>query len=227
MYIFLLFIPLVFIIFIIFHDVPFIKKIINFNRLDRSFLLKFNTEDDSDMKIADTAEKTEQSQTNDIILEVSEMQKQKENGNLEKAKVLGDLLYKQVANAYGEATFGLDTNEDSDTQMQRRVLLAFTVIYGIEANIKNEILNKAVENSFYNILRDKNFDLYNNLVELGAFSFYYLCVRRNENLEKEIGHTFAMLADNEDDKLTQELGTALFVHYSDVIKKSIDSIDFK
>jgi hypothetical protein len=223
MYIFLLFIPLVFIIFIAFHEVPFIKETINYNRLDREYLLKFSSEDDSDMKIADLNRKN---QADNTILEVSEMQKQKENGNLNKAKQLGELLFKQVINVYGEAIFGLDVKEDNDIQMQRRILLAFTVIYSVEVFIKNGIVNKAVENAFYNKLRANNFELYNNLRESGAFSFYYLCIRHNENIEEDIGRAFAMLAGSGKDKIMQELGTALFVHYYDVIKNSIDSINF-
>jgi hypothetical protein len=223
MYFLLLFFPLVFIVFIFFSEVPFIKKIINYNRLDRAFMLCFNSEDDSDIKISGSTEIQHEDYN---ILEVSDMQKQKENGNLNKARELGELLFTQIIKNDDEANFGLDIAESKDTQLQRRILLAFTVIFCADKYIKNQIVNKAIENSFFNIFRANQFELYTNLEASGAFSFYYLCVRRNEKIEQDIGHVFAMLCGKENDQIMQELGTALFLHYSDVIKKTIKSIKF-
>ena len=223
MYYLLLFFLLVFIVFIVFGDASFIKKIINYNRLDRLHMLSFSSEDDSNIRISGSIETPHEASD---IFEVSDMQKQKKNGNLNKARELGELLFTQIINNADEVDFGLDITENNEMHMQRRILLVFTVIYCVDLYIKNEIVSKAIQNSFYNILRAKQFELYTNLEGSGAFSFYYLCIRRNKNIEQEIGYDFAMLSGNEKDETMQELGTALFLHYSDVIKKTIKSIDF-
>lgn len=190
---------------------------------DGSPFMLMNQEDDSDIKIAGEEKKAP---VDDSLKEAEELRKQKENGNLERARRLGQLLSKDIIRLDGESSFGEDEEESCEVRMQRRLLLAFAACYGVDVFVENKMVGKVAVNSFYDTLKKSLPAFYDDLSGSGAFSFYYLSVRRGGNVEKNIGKTFAMLSGKEDDSVLSELGEALFIRFTDVIEKTIESVNF-
>lgn len=109
-----------------------------------------------------------------------------------------------------------------DMNMQIRMLFAFTICSTLEYHcITNQLANTAL-NSFYNTLKDLDADFYDDLATSGAISFYYLALRRNNDVERRMGQTFAMLCDEDGNGVFQELGEALYCKYSNIVKNEMD-----
>jgi hypothetical protein len=183
----------------------------------------FFEEDDSDIKIAG---EEHLNKTDDAITDANELEAQRQNGNLKKARELGTELTNRIKSEDGESDFGQDSCEDDLTRIQRRLLLVFAALDTVKANIKSPVLQGVVLNVFYNTLKSAQPEFYEDINESGSFSFYTLCVRRGGNVEEEVGRTFAMLTDNEGSTVMEELGKALFLRFVDVTEKAISSFNF-
>lgn len=184
----------------------------------------FFIEDDSDIKIAgeEPVNNTDSAQT-----DASELEVQRRCGNLEKAHALGTLLSDKIISQDGESSFGQDSDEDTLTRTQRRLLLAFAALSTVESNIESHVLQGVVKNVFYDSLKKLLPNFYEDISKSASFSFYMLCDRRGGDIERSIGHTFAMLVAKEGDTVIEELGKALYLRFVDVTLQSIRSFDLK
>lgn len=183
-----------------------------------------NDEDDSDIKIAG-----EQIQKPfvDTLKDANELEKQRDCGNLEKARELGAVLSDRIIDEDGECSFGSDSSEDNKTRIQRRMLLAFAACEAVETNIKSRVLQGVVLNVFYDTLKNALPEFYDDINESGSFSFYTLCARRGGDVPHSVGETFAMLGGKEGDRVMEDLGEALYIRFGDVTLKTIESFKFK
>lgn len=181
-------------------------------------------EDDSDIKIAGE-EKSDDGGEHSVETEMNELEVQRRNGNLEKARLLGAALTEKIIGQDGESTFGEDIAEDAETRAQRRMLLAFAAINTVESNVKSEVLQGVIINVFYDTLKKSLPEFYNDIGESGSFSFYTLCVRRGGDVDTAIGQTFAMLANKSGSNVMAELGKALYMRFVDVTKNTIKSFN--
>lgn len=179
--------------------------------------------DDSDMKIAGPVYKQQLPGTEE---EEKELRLQQANGNLPKARVLGEALARQILEADGDRFFGFDPAEGEEMRMQRRLLLAFVVNYAVERGFEGKLLSRVALNAFYDTLKADDPAFYADIGESGSFSFYYLCMRRGDCVPRCVGRSFAMLTGNEGVHAAAELGEALFLHFNDVIEKEIHAAGF-
>ena len=177
-------------------------------------------EDDSDMKIAGSAPKIDQSGNVEEELEAL-----KSSGDLEKARKLSIELSEKIINEDGGTTFGLDASESDEVRQQRRLLMAFVVDYTVDRLIKNSILGTTVINGFYDALKKNVPEFYEDIRESASFSFYLLCIRRGGSTDC-MGSSFAMLAGCEGNEVMAELGQALFYRFSDIVEQSIHAYHF-
>lgn len=183
-------------------------------------LMETGADDDSDMKIAGAPPAPEKPDETEKELEMH-----KKNGNLKKAHALSTELAKKIVDEDGGTTFGLDSSESDEVRMQRRLLLAFVVDYSIDSNIKG-ILGQVVLNDFYDNLKNTVPDFYEDIRESGSFSYYFLCVRNNGNVEHRIGSSFARLAGCEGDTVMADLGEALYYHFKDIVESTLRQYRF-
>lgn len=109
-----------------------------------------------------------------------------------------------------------------DMNMQVRMLFAFTFCSTLENHCITDQLANTALNSFYNTLKKSDADFYEDLASSGAISFYYLALRRNIDVERRMGQTFAMLCDEDGNGVFQELGEALYCKYANIVKKEIN-----
>jgi hypothetical protein len=178
-------------------------------------------EDDSDMKIVGAPKQDEKPDESE-----KELERQQRSGNLDKARSLGDELAREIIDEDGVTSFGRDAHEGDGVRRQRRLLLAFVVDYSVNSAVSGMPGHTAL-GRFYDDLKRDVPDFYEDVRESASFSFYLLCVRDGEDVERNIGSAFAMLAGHEGDKVMAELGEALCYHFRDIVSATISSYHFK
>lgn len=151
---------------------------------------------------------------------------QKKNGNLKKARQLGAMLAAEVADNDGEFVFGIDHVETGDMICQRRLLLAFTISYGLDLYCPGKLTPQTATNQFYETIQQSAPHIYEDMQQEAAFSLYYLCVRDEEEVVAAVGRTFAALCGYKDDKVYCELGSALFEHFLRLVHDKAKSLQF-
>ena len=139
---------------------------------------------------------------------------------IEKARAIG----KSVAEIYISDYKSQKAENLADTEFlaQRILLLSFTATAGFEEYIKDDVLIGFAQKSFLDTVRSESVDLYKASSDMGAFSFYYLAFRRDNDIERRIGQTFAMLCSHDGDPIFQELGEALFCWFFSKVKAIVE-----
>ena len=139
---------------------------------------------------------------------------------IEKAKTIG----KKVAEIYIDDYLKQKEEFSSDTEFlnERILLLSFTATAGFEEYIGDDALVGFAGKSFLDTVKAASDELYRASSDTGAFSFYYLAFRRDNEIERRIGQTFAMLCSHDGDPIFQELGEALFCWFSSKVKSIVD-----
>lgn len=184
--------------------------------------------DDSDVKIFN--EEVNNSETVDEIAIIAERNKNRNNGNLQKAKDLG----KTLAQIFVDEPHLLSDLEhevgeikrDDNTMYQIKVLLVFTAEYCINRYLASSLLANTAVNALYDTVRKKSNEFYDRLDDAAEYSFYYLAVRKAVDISKNIGISFAMLCGQDKDEYYTELGRKIFDVTSKEVEKIIVSFDF-
>lgn len=114
-----------------------------------------------------------------------------------------------------------EENLDYNLLLQRRLLLSFSATAGFEQYMGNDTLVGIAQKSFLDTIRKQSEEIYKTSSDMGAFSFYYLALRRGSDIERRIGQTFAMLCSHDGDPIFQELGEALYCWFISVVRKAI------
>ena len=184
--------------------------------------------DDSDIKIFN--DNDEQNKTSDEVSVIAEMQRHRTNGNILKAKQLG----KHLAEIFIDEPHLLSDLEsevgnikrDDDDMYQIKVLLIFTAEYCINRLLPATVLSNTAINAMYDTISKKASVFYDRLDDAAEYSFYYLAVRKGENIANNIGISFAMLCGEDKNSYYTNLGKQLFEVAEHEIQKIIDGFDF-
>ena len=86
-----------------------------------------------------------------------------------------------------------------------------------------ELLATTAINAFYEKLMVRAPEFYSNISDGGAFTFYYLELRKGGNTGANIGKAFAMLCDMETNEQIRALGTQIYETFSEYLKRQIDA----
>lgn len=178
----------------------------------------FEKFDDSDMKIAgEKMPKGSSFQQENETVNLYEIQRQ--NGNLAKAQRIGATLVERI----GKLTLdNRDSITDNDRYaVQKKLLMIFGFVVGIEEFSPNKLLVRTSLNVFYDTLKKEDPALYESMGLTGAFSFYYLEYRRKGDITQNIANAFAMLCGAEGDIALVESGADIFGHYFSFVKALI------
>ncbi|HEX3025760.1 MAG TPA: hypothetical protein VHR42_00800 [Clostridia bacterium] len=211
---------IIFLFLIVAQEMPFFSHMLETARTDHCYLLEGFREDDSDIKIA--GRKIWNSRPVDELSDARELEHQKENGNLEKARG----LVKEISEKIIEADGSKPETGDGNARNLSRLMLIFAAFYSVESCIKSGLLQRFILNLIYDGLRVSLPDFYAYLEKSGAFSLYYLCVRRGADVYDCIGRNYAKLVGENTDESIQEEGKSLFSNYFDVTRKMIFSMEF-
>ncbi len=185
--------------------------------------------DDSDVKIFNDNGETKESF--DEVSIISEMTKNRSNGNSQKAKDLGRHLaeiFVDEPHLIADIEKELGCLEcDENNMYQVKVLLVFTAEYCINHQLISPLLANTAINALYDTVKKKAFDFYDRLDDAAEYSFYYLAVRKGMDISKNIGVSFAMLCGKDKDVYFENLGKRLFEIATHEIEKIIDSFEFE
>ena len=176
--------------------------------------------EDNDIKIFVGKSKKENDESFALI---EEMNEQRANGNLQKAKDMGKYLAERFLNtdelraALEGAVGSLDYEEKIIFQI--KILVFFTAELCINRLLPNALLMSTATNTIYDIIVDRAGDFYTTFSDGIEYSFYYLAVKQ-ENYVNEIGKAFAMLCNRKNDEQFKQLGRDLFT----VVANEIDNV---
>ncbi len=184
--------------------------------------------EDNDIRIASSHPSRENPPSNDRDIEASlrELNREKENGNLEKARGLGAAAAAEVYADDGASFFGIDSSESPQMREQRQMLLAFAAVVGFDKYVPNAHCARAALSTFYETLKRDAPQIYDDVERSFAFSFYFLEYHRGRDVAAAIGHTFAMLCSRPEDAVYAQLGKALYLRFLDVIQSMAEQTGF-
>ncbi len=181
-------------------------------------MISLNT--DQDIKIAGNRP-SEDVRRNNRLNEIESVEIPAET---ERAKRFGIMVADSFIRDANDAK-STDNNGNFEMMIQRRLLLSFTATVGFERYCRDETLGGIAQKSFLDHLKNTDPELYRTSSDTGAFSFYYLAFRRDEDLERRIGQTFAMLCSHDGDPIFQELGEALYCWFSSVVRRVAEELN--
>lgn len=176
--------------------------------------------DDSDMKIAKGVSTSVDESDTEARLYAHE----RDNGNLEKAHMIGKTLADALLCKDG---FAFESNVASDFDARNRcILFAFTADRVLDTFMPNHIIARSAQNEFFDEIRQKNIGLYESISRSGAFSMYLLCRRSGDGRYIGAGKVYANIVRRPDDEPTVILGDQLYLRYFEYCLNQIRNIEF-
>lgn len=158
----------------------------------------------------------------------------RENGNLEKARQLGAKLA-LLSPSSGESELDLNLKDilsakylSQDILYQIKVLLVFAVEKKLKEEIKPDFLSIMAINAMHDKITEKHPAFFKNLTDGAAFTFYRLALAKCGDIDENIGEAFAMLCSakkNTDGFI--ETGKLIWKMALEKIDMEIEATDFK
>ncbi len=146
------------------------------------------------------------------------------NGNMEKAADLG----KKLAVITPEMLCPKDAEKLTTNELrQLRALIVFSVQIALHKYLPHPMLSSQAINAMYAEISENSPGLFANISDGSSFTFYYLSVRKNRNVEEGIGKNYAMLCDRDDDEFYASLGERVFVLTDFKVCDMIEEAEFK
>lgn len=156
---------------------------------------------------------------------------QRVNGNLDKAKKLGETL--ATITPTGEEGLVVKVKEHlapryfvQDILYQIKVLLVFACETIIQLECPGEIVSAAAIASMYEGIQKTSPGFYKNISNGAAFTFYYLAIQKGGDVSDNIGEAFAMLCSVKNKDGFIDAGKTVWNLAVDVISKEIEKIGF-
>ncbi len=183
--------------------------------------------EDNDMKIFGA--KAEDINETDVLMRVVElMKKQRANGNVERAKELGEYVARKI---YSPENIDLPVQDairryrDNEVIYEQiKMLITFAAEAGIHVLLEKYSVSTMAVNALYDELIKLDNDLYDNITN--AFTYYYLVIRKGGDINYHMGYTFAKLCKEKDNEELMKLGTEIYTSIQVKLKEEIDSKNF-
>lgn len=171
-----------------------------------------------------------------ILADIEALNSHRQNGNLQKAKVLGKRLatLTPLIDSTGEDALAVDFKEllapkfqSQDILFQIRVLMIFAAESLLQLKIPASQISTTAINAMHDALRKEHANFYKNISDGAAFTFYYLAMKKGKDLENDIGEAFAMLCSvKKNSESFIEAGKIVWETACAVIEKEIEDADF-
>ncbi len=168
--------------------------------------------DDSDMKIAPDRPSE--------LFDLSEgaasaFVREKSNGNMEKARLLGQSLAQELGKERGGLPyFGVGIFDDDRSLSQRRLLYTYIVSRVIEDTAPNSIVAQSALSAFYDQIQRETPEYYAAVTDSAALSLYILAGRSEPDDYNALGRTFAQLCGREEDPVFCHYGRELALYFA-------------
>ncbi len=163
------------------------------------------------------------SDLNDILRISEDIERNKQNGNIDKAKALGKRLAKIRPDCQ---KLVLDVGNMPAAELYCvRVLLTFTAEYALRKYISSDTLGDAVSAAMYDYLKAEERGYYDNISDGSAFTFYLLALKKSGDTAKNIGEQFAKRCGINNDEYVS-LGSEIFIKALELYSNIIDEAEF-
>lgn len=161
--------------------------------------------------------------SSDLALIAELTDKYRRNGNMDKATLLGEkLALLKPEDFYPADCAKLKTNE----VRQLRSLMVFVFQISLQKYMPHSMLASQSVNAMYAKLSDEAAGFFADISDGSSFTFYFLSVRKNNNVEERIGKNFAMLCDRDNDEYYINLGIKTLEEMDMHVCKLIDEAEF-
>lgn len=168
----------------------------------------------------------------EITKALDEVMTHRINGNIDKARKLGERL--ATITPRGEDGIIVDLKDHlapryfvQDILYQIKILLVFACETVLQLEIPVSIVTTTAIATMYESIEKKSPGFYDNLKNGAAFTFYYLAVQKGGNLSENIGEAFAMLCSVKNKEGFVNAGKTVWNIAVDIIEKEIEKADFK
>lgn len=152
------------------------------------------------------------------------MDEYRSNGNMEKAAALGEKL----AELSPEKVCPKDAEKLNTNDLRLlRTLMVFSAQISLHKYLPHQMLSSQAVNAMYKKISESYSGLFENISDGSSFTFYYLSVRKNRNVEENIGKNYAMLCDRDDDEYYISLGAKVFAQTDVIVCDMIEEFEFK
>ena len=146
------------------------------------------------------------------------------NGNMEKAKALGEKL----ADLSPESLCPKDSAKLNTNEVRLlRALMVFSAQISLHKYLPHQMLSSQAVNAMYAKIAKTHPGLFENISDGSSYTFYYLSVRKNRNVEENIGKNYAMLCDRDNDEFYEALGTRVYTMTGMLVCDLIEDSEFK
>ena len=146
------------------------------------------------------------------------------NGNMEKAKKLGERL----ADLSPEIICPKDASRLTTNEVRLlRALMVFSAQISLHKYLPHQMLASQAINAMYSKISRLHQGLFENISDGSSYTFYYLSVRKNRNVEENIGKNYAMLCDRDNDEFYAALGTRVYIDTDMAVCDMIEEFEFK
>ncbi len=182
---------------------------------------------DDDVKIFDPNNNNKKSEKDDFLAIVEETNRQRKNGNSEKAKNLG----KELADLAGDKDLFMSfiKIDDLDPSIleQAYALMQFSAEAALNFYLPSTLLSTIAVNTLQETMILQKNPMYEAALNGSAFSFYYLSVRKGgDQLPYDIGCAFAMLCGKEGDEHYINVGKRLYIEILKMVEDKIKLLKF-
>ncbi len=154
------------------------------------------------------------------------------NGNLDKAKKLGELL--GTIAPTGEEGLVVNLRDHlaqkyfaQDILYQIKVLLVFACETLLQIEIPVPTITTTAIAAMHSEMEKNSPAFYKNISNGAAYTFYYLAVQKGGDISKNIGEAFAMLCSVQNKEGFIEAGKTVWNIAVDIIVKEIEKAEFK
>lgn len=154
--------------------------------------------------------------------------RQKANGNIDKARRLGEVLATIAPTDDGDGIFVNLRDHLSpkffvqDILYQIRVLLVFACETLLQMELPTELLSTTAIASMYNAMEKDMPGFYSNIANGAAFTFYYLALQKGGDISENMGDAFAMLCSVKNKDSYVLAGKTVWNIAVDIIEKEIE-----
>lgn len=146
------------------------------------------------------------------------------NGNNEKAIALG----KRLADITPESFCPEDAKKLENNELfQLRSLMLFAAQIFLHKHMPGAMLSTQAVNAMYNRLEETSEGIFANISDGSSFTFYYLSLRKDVEVPKNIGRNFAMLCDRDDDPELTALGEKVWRMTEEAVYDAIEEAEFE
>ncbi|HOD02038.1 MAG: hypothetical protein BWY46_01885 [Firmicutes bacterium ADurb.Bin300] len=180
-------------------------------------------ENDKDVKIFG---REQDDRSDDDLLFIEEMNRQRESGNLERAKQLGRELVQLFIEPNSDERLSL-SGKDTDEQLLYHIkeLKTFSALSTLQ-NLQNRFLWETAVNAFYERLIKKYPEFYERVSAGTAFSFYRIDLKGKGDVAGRIGKSFAMLCGDENSEELSSIGEQVYKESRKKLNNLIEDMEF-